>query len=99
MPNHRQPPCLPRLLQAGWTNHGVFEHPPNWGWEKREPLGPNLAVFIFSWTEGETVGSINSAAEKRGMAVLKTYFPEMGLGYWDGSGTRLSDKFTPCDSC
>jgi hypothetical protein len=45
-------------------------------WEIGEPLSPDAAVFISYETEEETVERIKTAAEKSGMRVLKTDFPE-----------------------
>jgi hypothetical protein len=55
----------------------------DWVSEKGEPLGPNIAVFISSESEGGTVERIRAVAEKSGMGVLKTDFPEMGVGRRD----------------
>jgi hypothetical protein len=57
------------------------------GWEGGEPIGPHIAVFISSETEGETVERIKAAVEKRGMRVVKTDFPEMGTGSWTKPGS------------
>jgi len=58
----------------------------DWGWERGEQIAPNVAVFISSETEGETVERIKAAAEKSGTRVVKTDFPEMGIGRWDRPG-------------
>ena len=50
------------------------------GWERGEPIGPHTAVFISSETEEETAERIKAAVRKRGMKVVKTDFPEMGIG-------------------
>ena len=55
----------------------------DWVWKREEPLGPNIAVFISSETEGEIVERIKAVAKKSGMRVLKTDFPEMGVGSSD----------------
>ena len=52
----------------------------DWVLKGGEPLGPDIAVFISSETEGEVVEKIKAVAEKSGMRVLKTDFPEMGVG-------------------
>ena len=44
-----------------------------------EPLGPNIAVFISSETEGEVVEKIKAVAEKGGIRVLKTDSPKMDV--------------------
>ena len=49
----------------------------DWALEGGEPLGPDIAVFISSETEGEIVERIKALAEKSGMRVLKTDSPEM----------------------
>ena len=74
---------------------------PDWGWERGEPLAPNVAVFISSETEGETVERIKAAAEKSGRRILKTDFQEMDAGCWDKpgrscQGTSLSGPFSTC---
>jgi len=57
------------------------------GWEREEPVAPNIAVFISSETEKETVERIEAAVERRGMRVVKTDFPEMGTGCRDRLGS------------
>jgi hypothetical protein len=53
----------------------------DWVLKEGEPLGPSIAVFISSETEREVIEKIKAVAEKRGMRVVKTDFPEMGIGY------------------
>ncbi len=49
----------------------------DWALEGGEPLGPDIAVFTSSETEGEIVERIKALAEKSGMRVLKTDSPVM----------------------
>jgi hypothetical protein len=55
----------------------------DWVLKGGEPLGPDVAVFISSETEGETVERIKAVAEKNGMRVLKIDSPEMDVGRSD----------------
>jgi len=78
--NANPPACLVYFKQnSPITGYVSF---PEWGWERGEPVAANVTVFISFETEGETVERIKAAVEKRGARVVKTDFPEMGIGSW-----------------
>jgi len=64
----------------------------DWVVKEGEPLGPNIAVFISSETEGEVVEKIKAVAEKSGMKVLKTDSPEMDVGRSDGGVDAVAES-------
>ena len=72
----------------------------DWVLKGGEPLGPNIAVFISSETEGEVVEKIKAVAEKNGMRVVKTDSPEMDVGRSDGGvdAVAQSDDEIPAKS-
>lgn len=78
--NANPPACRVYFKQDGRITDYVsfFE----WEWERGESIAPNIEVFSSSETEGETVERIKAVVEKSGTKVVKTDFPEMGIGSW-----------------
>jgi len=64
----------------------------DWVWNREEPLGRDISVFISSETEGEIVENIKAVVEKSGMRVLKTDFPEMGAGRRDRGADAVAQS-------
>ncbi|MGD0662976.1 MAG: hypothetical protein ABSD38_33425 [Syntrophorhabdales bacterium] len=83
--NANLPACHIYFKQDGRITKYVS--PPELGWKREGPIAPHIEVFISSETEEETVERIKGTAEKRRTSVVKTDFPEMGVGYLTRPGS------------